>query len=148
MLFPSYIFLVHRDDQRLLFARSISHDNVCDNSIPLKCVCDMDWVRKKKIIFMEKLRLKKVVETIQVTFCFIPISWPVAEIQEFEVFINAWDSLWKSSTDPYFFSGIASVHCLGLEIDWCEREIRVNEKDGDIERLKITLLFALRYLRN
>lgn len=54
----------------------------------------------------------------------------------------------KGPTDLYFFSGIASVHCLGLEIDWCEREIRVNEKDGDIERLKITLLFTLRYFRN
>lgn len=70
MLFPSYIFLVHRDDQRLLFARSISHDNVCDNSIPLKCVCDMDWVRKKN--FHGKTSLKKSSGNYSSHFLFYP----------------------------------------------------------------------------
>lgn len=147
MLFPSYIFLVHRDDQRLLFARSISHDNVCDNSIPLKCV--VTWIGwEKKNYFHGKTSLKKSSGNYSSHFLFYP-----------NILTGCWDtrvwSFYKRETvyervllTHIFFQESRQSRCLGLEIDWCEREIRVNEKDGDIERLKTTLLFTLRYLRN
>lgn len=111
------------------------------------------WESKVKIIFMEKFRLEKVEETVSFESLFVLSryldrlprykGWKVERFSLARQFMNV------DPIDPHFFSfpGIASVACLG-PWDWLVREIRVYEKDGGIERLKITLLFTLRYLRN